>query len=140
MGGSSILMSTRRSLLCDARELTWPLADSEGGCGDVGCHVFRAFRHGLGLHRCAVHGLGSWLGLRKGHGNEWAGRRQCTPKEFSVAAATYAGQRKGHHLGPGLGLGHGCADEGAGIGTAAHFIVVERKHAVNKWLDATDAT
>jgi hypothetical protein len=53
-------------------------------------------------------------------------------------AAPYAGQRKGHHLGPGLGLEQGRADEQAALGHfAAHTIVVERKYTVNKLSDAT---
>jgi hypothetical protein len=36
-----------------------------GECRDVGCCVFRAFRHGLGSRGCAVRSFGFWLGLRK---------------------------------------------------------------------------
>ena len=53
---------------------------------------------------------------RTGVRNEWAGRRCGTPKEFGIAAP-YAGQQKGHNIGLGLGMGHGPADEEAGLGT-----------------------
>jgi hypothetical protein len=52
--GASILMSARRSLSCDARQLTWPLADSEGvrRCG-VLCVLGLSARVGIAWVRCA---------------------------------------------------------------------------------------
>ena len=74
--GTSILMSARRSLLCDTHQLTWPLADSEGDAEMWGVVSFRPF--GTGWDRvgapCAASALG--LGLHKGQGNEWADRCQ----------------------------------------------------------------
>jgi hypothetical protein len=78
------------------------------------------------------------MSRRTGVRNGWAGRRWGTPKEFGIAAP-YAGQRKGHDIGLGLGLGHGRADEEAGLGTFGGSLYRGGGEAYSKQIVRRDA-
>ena len=135
-------MSARRSLSCDARQLTWLLVDSEGDAEMWGVVCFGPF--GTNCDRvgalCAASALG-WVCARAravsgraGVRNEWAAGVGAPPKnlvlrgplrwttERTSSWARCMGARTRRQA-----LGH----------SAAHSIVVERKHALNKLLDAT---
>ena len=139
-------MSARRSLSCDARQLTWPLADSEGDAEMWGVVCFGPF--GTGWDRvgalCAASALG-WvcararaMSGRAGVRNEWAAGVGAPPKNLVLRGPLrWTTERTSSWA--RFGLGHGRADEEAGIGTFGGSLHRGREKARIKQVVGRDA-